>query len=66
MYFQLKTKFWQERVYTKFTVVYKCQKILYDAKDYGLERAQGFLGSGDLLNGRMISGACCSATYMYE
>ncbi len=36
------------------------------AKDYGLERAQGFLGSGDLLNGRMISGACCSATYMYE
>lgn len=32
------------------------------SKDYGLERGQGFLGSSDLLNGQMLSGACCSAT----
>ncbi|MFR1671342.1 MAG: hypothetical protein ACLSWI_00160 [Candidatus Gastranaerophilaceae bacterium] len=34
------------------------------SKDYGLESAQGFLGSGNLLNGRMISGGCCSAVYL--
>jgi len=32
------------------------------SKDYGIERGQGFLGSADLLNSQMLSGACCSAT----
>ena len=31
------------------------------SKDYGLVSAQSFLGSTDLLNGTMLSGACCSA-----
>lgn len=32
------------------------------SKDYGAERAQGFLGSTDLFGGKMLSGVCCSAT----
>lgn len=28
--------------------------------------SQGFLGSGDLLHGRMVSGGCCSAIYLYK
>ena len=36
------------------------------SKDSGIESAQGFLGSSDLLNGKIISGGCCSATYLYQ
>ena len=36
------------------------------SKDYGVERGQGILGSSNLLNGRVLSGACCSATKLYE
>lgn len=32
------------------------------SKNYGVESAQGFLGSSNLLDGRMLSGTCCSAT----
>ena len=32
------------------------------SKDFGSVSGQGFLGSSDLLNGRMLSGTCCSAT----
>ncbi len=35
-------------------------------KEYGIEKAQGFLGSGDLLTGRQLSGACCSYKYLNE
>ena len=33
-------------------------------KEYGLAQAQVFLGSGTLLNGEAISGACCSYEYL--
>ena len=36
------------------------------SKDSGIESAQGFLGSSDLLNGKILSGGCCSATYLYQ
>lgn len=36
------------------------------SKNYGDSGAQGYLGSGDLLHGRMISGGCCSAVYLKE
>lgn len=36
------------------------------SKDYGVESGQGFLGSSDLLNGSMLSGACCSAIKLIE
>ena len=32
------------------------------SKDYGSVTAQSFLGSGNHIDGQMISGACCSAT----
>ena len=32
------------------------------SKDYGSVSGQGFLGSSDLLHGKMLSGVCCSAT----
>ena len=35
-------------------------------KEYGIEKAQGFLGSGDLLTGTQLSGACCSYKYLTE
>lgn len=36
------------------------------SQDYGVNNdIQGFLGSGDLLHGRMASGGCCSASYLY-
>ena len=35
-------------------------------KEYGVESAQGFLGSTDLLNGTQLSGACCSYKYLTE
>ena len=35
-------------------------------KEYGVESAQGFLGSSDLLNGTQLSGACCSYKYLTE
>lgn len=31
------------------------------SKDFGSVSAQGFLGSSDLLNGKVLSGVCCSA-----
>lgn len=31
------------------------------SKDFGSVSGQGFLGSSDLLNGKVLSGVCCSA-----
>ncbi len=36
------------------------------SKNYGLESAQGFLGSSNLLDGRMLSGTCCSAVKLQK
>jgi len=36
------------------------------SKDYGISSSQGFLGSSDLLHGRMVSGGCCSAVYLQK
>ena len=41
-------------------------KVCQCSKEVGLDRAQGFLGSGDLLNGTALSGVCCSATKLYS
>ena len=35
-------------------------------KEYGQEKAQGFLGSSDLLNSIQLSGACCSNAYLIQ
>lgn len=36
------------------------------SKNYGVPRAQGFLGSSNLLDGGMLSGACCSAVKLQK